>query len=168
MNLPDVSRETVQIAGSLINLGKSLVRRDLLTKTGDLTDEERDILRRSVLQSADLLEGVEFDGPVVDTIRQMQERWDGSGPRGMAGEDIEVCARIVAVANAFVGMVSARAYRDAMSFNRACAILQEEAGSHYDRRPVSALINYLDNRGGRDKWSHYGERPEIGADGREE
>jgi len=168
MDLPEVSRETVEIAGSLINLGKTLVRRELLTKTDNLSDEEREILQRSVQHSADLLEGVEFDGPVVDTIRQMQERWDGSGPRGMAGEDIELAARIVAVANAFVGMVSARAYRDAMSFNRACAILQEDAGSQFDRRPVSALINHLDNRGGRDKWSHYGERPEVGGDGREE
>ncbi len=168
MDLPEVSRDTVEIAGSLINLGKTFVRRELLTKTDDLSDEEREILRRSVQHSADLLERVEFDGPVVDTIRQMQEHWDGSGPRGMAGEDIEIAARIVAVANAFVGMVSARAYRDAMSVNRACAILQENAGSQFDRRPVSALINYLDNRGGRDKWSHYGERPEVGGDGREE
>ncbi len=168
MELPEVTRDTVVIAGSLINLGKTLVPRDILTKTADLTEDEREILRRSVQSSADLLEGVEFDGPVVDTIRQMQERWDGTGPRGLTGEEIEVTARIVAVANAFVGMVSARAYRDAISFNRACANLQENAGSQFDRRPVSALINHLDNRGGREAWSHYGQRPEIDGNGHAE
>lgn len=168
MELPDVTRDTVRISGSLINLGKTLVPRGILTKTEALTDDDRDILRRSVQYSADLLEGVEFDGPVVDTIRQMQERWDGSGPRGLSGDAIEISARILAVANAFVGMVSARAYRDAMSINRACANLQEQAGSQFDRRAVSALVNHLDNRGGRDAWSHYGQRPEIDGDGREE
>ena len=137
--------------------------RELLTKTDDLTDEERDILRQSVQSSADLLEGVEFDGPVVATIRQVQERWDGGGPQGMAGEDIEMSARILAVANAFVGMVSARAYRDPLTFERACSILQENAGSTFDRRPVSALVNILDNRGGNERWAPYREMPKADA-----
>jgi PAS domain S-box-containing protein len=164
MDLPQVAADTVEFAGSLINLGKILVPSALLTKTDDLTDEERETLRQSVQHSAELLEGVEFDGPVVESIRQMQERWDGSGPRGLAGEDIEMGARVLSVANAFVGMVSARAYRDAMSFNRACGILQEGAGTAFDRRPVSALVNHLDNRGGREKWAHYGDRPETAGD----
>lgn len=161
MELPAGECNTVEIAASLINLGKILVPRELLTKTEDLTDEERDILRQSVQNSADLLEGVEFDGPVVDSIRQMQERWDGGGPLGRSGEDIVMGARLIAVANAFVGMVSARAWRDPMTFERASAILLEGANTVFDRRPVSALINYLDNRGGNERWAHYRERPET-------
>lgn len=164
MDLPQVAADTVEFAGSLINIGKILVPSALLTKTDELTDEERETLRQSVQHSADLLEGVEFDGPVVESIRQMQERWDGSGPRGLAAEEIEMGARVLSVANAFVGMVSARAYRDAMSFNRACGILQDGAGTVFDRRPVSALVNHLDNRGGREKWAHYGDRPESEGD----
>jgi HD-GYP domain-containing protein (c-di-GMP phosphodiesterase class II) len=140
------------------------VPRELLTKTTDLTDEEREILRQSVQSSADLLEGVEFDGPVVESIRQMQERWDGSGPLGLSGEDIVTGARLIAVANAFVGMVSARAWREAMPFDAATAVLLEGANTVYDRRPVSALINYLDNRGGRDRWANFGAPPEAAGD----
>ena len=145
-------------------LGKLLLPRELLTKQDELTDDERETLRLSVQNSADLLAGVDFEGPVLATIRQMQAHWDGSGPQGLSGEAIEVTARVLAVVNAFVGMVSARAYRDAIPFNRACAILQDGAGTTFDRRPVSALINYLDNREGRDKWSHFSERPEIPGD----
>lgn len=164
MGLDEVQQETVQIAGSLINLGKLLLPRQLLTKQDELNDEERETLRQSVQNSADLLEGVDFEGPVLATIRQMQAHWDGSGPQGLSGENIEVTARVLAVANSFVGMASARAYRDAITFNRACAILQDGAGSTFDRRPVSALINYLDNRGGREQWLHFGERPDIPND----
>ena len=163
MGLAQVSVDTVDIAASLINLGKVLVPRELLTKTDDLTEEERDMLRQSVQSSADLLEGVEFDGPVVATIRQAQERWAGDGPQGVAGEDIEISARILAVANTFVGMVSARAYRDPLTFERACSILQENTGSAFDRRPVSALVNILDNRGGNERWAPYSAMPEADA-----
>jgi PAS domain S-box-containing protein len=161
MALEKVDADTVDIVGNLLNLGKIVIPPELLTKTADLTDEERQILHDSVLTSADMIEGVEFDGPVVEILRHMQERWDGSGPQGVAGEDIQLGARIVAVANAFVGMVSARAYRAAMPIEDACNTLMEQAGTVFDRRPVSALTNYVDNRGGREQWASFGEPPEV-------
>jgi len=164
MDLSRIEADTADIAASLINLGKVLVPRELLTKTDDLSEDEREILRQSVQSSADLLEGVEFDGPVVRTIREVQERWDGSGQKGISGEDIVQAARIVAVANAFVGMVSARAYRDPLSFDQASGILQEGIDSAFDRRPVSALVNILDNRGGRERWEAYRQRPDPEAE----
>jgi HD-GYP domain-containing protein (c-di-GMP phosphodiesterase class II) len=123
---------------------------EVLAKTGDLTDEERRLLRNSVQVSADIIQDIEFDGPVVDTLRQAQERWDGSGqPHGLKGEDIIITARIIGVANALVGMISDRAFRQGMSVDAAIEILFKEAGKAYDRRVVAALVNYLDNRDGR-------------------
>lgn len=164
MGLDTVQVETVEIVSHLMNLGKILVPEALLTKTGDLTEEERAIIRDSILGSADLLEGVAFDGPVVPTIRHIHENWDGSGPEGLEGENIEVGARVVSVANAFAGMTSARAWRDAMPFDQAYNILMSEADAKFDRRAVSALINYIENRGGKDEWRHFADRP-AGADG---
>src|SRR5262249_40051836 len=87
--------------------------------------------------------------PVVMTLRQAQARWDGTGiPTGLAGEDILITARIVSVANAFVGMVSKRAYREALDIDRAVAAILDQVGKAFDRRPVVALINYLDTQGG--------------------
>ncbi len=153
---------TVDISGNLMNLGKILVPRDVLTKVGDLSDEERGILRDSLFASADLLEGVKFNLPVAETLRQLQEHWDGSGqPRGLKGNMINEGARIITVANAFVGMVSPRAYREALNFNKATSILMEDVDTRYDRKSVSALINTLENRGGREKWQHFSKSPEA-------
>lgn len=63
----------------------------------------------------------------------------------------------MAVANTFVAMVSARAYRKGMDFDRAIAILQKEAGETFDRRAVTALINYIENRDGRSEWASFGD-----------
>ncbi len=162
MGLSKEDTGTVDIAGSLLSLGKILVSQDLLTKVSHINPEERKILLGCYMTSAELLEGVDFDGPVVETIRQVCEKWDGSGALGLAGEDILETARILSVANAFVGMVSARAYRDAITFENASDALLSDAGGRYDRRPVSALINLLDNRGGAAKWAHFQKPSEDG------
>jgi len=155
-----VSR-TVDITGNLMNLGKILVPTKILTKVGNLSDDEKDIVRDSLFASADLLDGVRFDLPVAEALRQLQEHWDGTGqPRGLSGTAISEAARIVSVANAFVGMVSPRAYRGAIDFNKAVSILLEGADMQFDRKPISALINYLENHGGRERWQHFSDLPE--------
>ena len=154
MNLSERETDTAETAGNLLNFGKILVAPELLTKSGDMSEEDRQLVRQSIQTSAELLGGIEFDGPVVMTLRQAQARWDGAGiPTGLAGEDILITARIVSVANAFVGMVSRRAYREALDIDRAVAAILEQVGKAFDRRVVVALINYLDNRGGRAQWA---------------
>lgn len=160
MNLDRTQRETVRIAASLMNVGKIGVPSALLVKNTPLSEEEMKRVRDSLAASAELLEGIEFDGPVVETLRQLREHWDGSGgPRGLKGEAILLPARIVAVANAFVGMVSARAWRAGIGLDEAAQELLGEAGRRYDRRPVAALINILENRGGRDRWRSFRDAP---------
>ena len=161
MNLDDALTETVAIAGSLMNLGKIEVPGDILTKRGGLTPQETALVQKSVLTSAEMVANVDFDGPVYDTLRQLQEHFDGSGaPDGLSGMDIIITARIGAVANAFVGMVSARAWRSGMSFDKALDILLGDGNTRYDRAVVVALAHHLDNRGGRDAWKNFGDPPE--------
>jgi len=162
MSLEPVLLETVGIAGALMNLGKIFVPSELLTANRPLSAEERKMIADSVLTSADLLNDVAFDGPVVETLRQMLENVDGSGqPRGLEGEQILRTARICAVANAFVGMVSARAYRAGLDFDKAIDILLEDTGRRFDRSVVAALVNRLDNHGGRDRWNGFRAPPEA-------
>ena len=154
MGLDAVERETARFAGTLMNLGKILVPESLLTSNATLTDAERRQVHESLTATADLLSGVEFSGPVVESLRQAQEHVDGSGgPRGLKQDEILVTARIIAVANAYVGMVSPRAHRPSLSTDEATATLMAAAGSAYDRRVVAALVNYLDNKGGRDAFA---------------
>jgi HD-GYP domain-containing protein (c-di-GMP phosphodiesterase class II) len=160
MGADDLEMKTADTAGSLMNLGKIFIPPDVLTKTVNLTPEEKKLLFSSHLIAADLLEGVTFEGPVVETIRQMGETWDGKGPLGLKGEEILRTARMLAVANAFVGMVSPRAYRDAMTFEKCCSILLGQMETRYDRKSVTALINFLENRGGMERWAHFREKPD--------
>jgi PAS domain S-box-containing protein len=148
--------ETVEIASALMNLGKIFVPPELLMANRPLSAMEKSLIHESVLTSADLLEGVSFEGPVVETLRQMLESIDGTGkPNGLKGEEILKTARICAVANAFVGMVSARAYRSGLDLDTAIDLLLKDAGTRFDRSVIAALINHLDNHGGRERWAAF-------------
>lgn len=161
MGLAPNDCKTVEIAGNLMNLGKIFISTEVLTKTTDLTPEERAVVGNAYLTTVDLLQDVTFEGPVVETIRQLGETWDGGGPLGLKGEEILVTARVLAVANAFVGMVSPRAYRGGMPFKRAADILIGDTDKKLDRRAVTALVNFLENRGGMRRWAHYSEPPDA-------
>lgn len=100
METEDEMVRTADISGKLMNLGKTLVPVEILSKEGKLTDEEMKIVRDSVQVSADLLENVDFDGPVVDTIRLVQEKWDGSGPKGIEAKEAPLAARTAGRATA--------------------------------------------------------------------
>lgn len=155
MGLTPAEIETAETAGSLMNVGKVLVEPQVLTRSGGLSEDERQHVRQSLLASADLLAGIEFDGPVVETLRHAQERWAGDGPAGLRGDAIPVTARVIAVANAFVAMISPRAHRAGIGIDAAVAGLLEQSGKAFDRRVVAALINGLENRGGREQWAAF-------------
>lgn len=162
MGWPEDIVEAMEIAGRLVNLGKIFVPIDILTKQTPLTDDELLLVRDSMSKGAALLSGVAFNGPVADTLDQMREHWDGSGePNGRAGEDIEPGARVMSVANAFVGIVSARAHRESLGFDKAVDILHEDAGKRYERRVVAALQNILENKNGRERWSDFIKMPDV-------
>ena len=153
MELDEKMVGAVDIAGRLMNLGKLNVPRAILTKRGGLTAEETEIALQGMDRTADFLKDIEFEGPVIDMIRQCREHWDGSGrPVGLAGEEINLGARILLVANTFVAMTSPRAYRDDITFDVALTGVMEGAGKAFDRRVVAALVHQLENTGGRERW----------------
>ncbi|MFT5487558.1 MAG: HD-GYP domain-containing protein (c-di-GMP phosphodiesterase class II) [Paracoccaceae bacterium] len=158
MGLDDELVDVAETAGSLMNVGKLLVSADLLTRAGDLGDDEVRHIRECLAAGAALLEDVPFNGPVVETLRQMTERWDGTGgPRGMSGDEILVTARIVAVANSFVAILNPRAWRPGVDFDQAIDAMLAASGSEFDRAVVAALINRLENHGGRSDWAQLSE-----------
>ena len=151
MGLDDEACETARIAGTLLNLGKILVPESLLTRTTRLSSEELEQVQQGMSATAELLSGVEFSGPVVEVLRQVFERVDGSGaPRGLAGEEILIPAQIVAVANTFVGMISPRAHRPGFSRDQASAELMRLSGAAFDGKVVAALVNFVQNRTAQD------------------
>lgn len=153
MGLSDIDTDAAELAGALLNLGKLLVPANILTKQGALDEGELKVVRESLLASADIVGRIEFEGPVVETLRQSLEKVDGSGfPEGRKGDEIAVTARILAVANAFVALISPRAHRAGMGLDDACHKLMEMVDSAYDRRVIAALVSYIENKGGREVW----------------
>ena len=153
MVLTENEIETAEVAGSLMNFGKVLVPREILTKTSALTAEELRQVRESILTSADILSIIDFVGPVVPTLRQVLERFDGAGaPRGLRGDEIMVTARIVAAANTFVALASPRAHRPSLGFAEAVKVMMKDADTVYDRRVLTALTNCVQNRGDKLEW----------------
>ncbi len=157
LGLPDAEQETLGLAATLANIGKIMLPSELLTKTEALTDADRELLRKHVDYSLELLKGLDFDGPVLDVIAQKQELLDGTGyPRGLGDAAMTLSGRILAVANAFVALVSARAYRQGVSIDDALSQLLKGADRQYDRRVIAALFHVAANR--RD-WSAWVEAP---------
>ncbi len=140
MVLPDKDRETLRLAARLSQVGKIFVPRHLLTRQGKLTPEERQEVARAPEYANGVLRNLQFDLPVPETVSQMGERFDGRGaPRGLKGEEILLCARILSVINAFIAMVSARSYRAGMSIDEAVAQLSRDPG--FDPDVVRALAD---------------------------
>ncbi|MBV9523523.1 MAG: PAS domain-containing protein, partial [Alphaproteobacteria bacterium] len=153
MGLDPSLAETAETAGNLVNFGKLLVPAELLGKAERLSAAEIAMIRSALQATADFIADTAFDGPVVATLRHIQERWDGSGPNGVAGEAIGLAARIVAVANAFVAIATPRAWRAGSDVDCALTQLLAQIGTSFDRRIVAALVSWFDNRGGRAHWS---------------
>jgi len=154
LKLPDDERETLGLAATLANIGKIMLPGELLTKTEPLTPADRELLRRHVDYSLELLAGLDFEGPVLDVIAQKQELLDGTGyPRGLTDEQMTLPGRILSVANAFVALVSARAYRQGVSIDAALEELLRGAGTQYDRRVIAALFHVAANRQDWTRWA---------------
>ena len=78
--------------------------------------------------------------------RYHHEKWNGQGyPDGLAGEDIPLCARIMAVADVFDALVSKRCYKDGMPLEKALSIIKEETGTHFDPVVSEAFLECIED-----------------------
>jgi len=129
------------LSGALLHdVGKIGVPDRILLKPGRLDDHEMGLMRSHVPQGEDIVDGIPSLDEARDVIACHHEKWDGTGyPRGLAGEDIPLSARIFAVADVFDALCSPRPYKDAMPFEQAWGIIRDDAGSHFDPRVVEAF-----------------------------
>jgi len=147
MRLSRNDRQALDLAATLANIGKIMIPKQVLIKTEALTDAEQSLVRTHVNHGIELLEKLDFEGPVLETIAQKQELLDGSGyPRGLQGEAMTLPGRILSVANAYVALTSSRAYREGVSPQQAVHELMTHADILYDRRVLAALFHVVENR----------------------
>lgn len=127
--------------GSLLHdIGKIGVPDSILRKPAKLTDEEWVRMREHPVHGQQILRGIEFLEGAAKVVGQHHEKWDGSGyPLGLREEDIDVCARIFAVADAFDAITSDRVYRKGKSYQEAAKELDDWAGRQFDPKVVDAF-----------------------------
>jgi putative nucleotidyltransferase with HDIG domain len=134
--------EAIAQAGLLHDIGKIGVPEAILGKRGALDPEEWALMRRHPLVGAQIVAPFEFLAAGAATIRHHHERWDGSGyPDGLAGDAIPLGARVVAVADVWDALTSARPYRGALAREAALEHLVAEGGRTLDACVVTAFVS---------------------------
>jgi PAS domain S-box-containing protein/putative nucleotidyltransferase with HDIG domain len=129
----------LRVTGLLHDIGKISVPAEILSRPGKISQTEMMIVRAHAESSYDILKKIAFPWPVAEICWQHHERLDGSGyPRGLAGEDILLEARILAVADVVEAMVSHRPYRPALGMDKALEEIERQKGTLYDPQVVEA------------------------------
>ena len=136
--------QAVRTAALLHDIGKLAVPEHILSKPGPLTAEEFQKVQAHPQVGADIIAAVPFSYPVAPLIQNHHERWDGRGyPRGLKGDDIPLGARILFLVDYFDALTSNRPYHEAMTFEAAVALIEQEAGKALDPRCVQAFVHVL-------------------------
>jgi len=135
-------------ASAMHDLGKIGIPDAILNKPGKLSEDEWDVMQSHASMGTGILK--DSEAPLLQTSAKIagghHERWDGNGyPNGIAGADIPLEARIVAVADVFDALVNKRAYKPAWPIEDAVTLIQAESGSHFDPAVVEAFVNRLDD-----------------------
>jgi putative nucleotidyltransferase with HDIG domain len=127
--------------GSLLHdIGKIGVPDSILRKPAKLTEEEWVRMREHPVHGQQILRGIEFLQGAARVVAQHHEQWNGTGyPLGLRGEEIDINARIFAVADAFDAITSDRVYRRGKSYEAAAQELDDWAGRQFDPKVVEAF-----------------------------
>lgn len=140
LSLARSEMESLGVGAFLHDIGKISVPDAILNKPGKLTAAEWIRMRNHPLYGQQILNGIDFLVAAGRVVGQHHEKWDGSGyPAGLAGKEIDLNARIFAVADAFDAMTSDRVYRAGSSYEKAAAELSRGAGQHFDPMVVEAF-----------------------------
>jgi len=133
MKLSPEDIETLHWAGILHDIGKIGVPDEILNKKGTLTKKEWVIMKEHPVIGAQIVEPVKHLSAVSPIIRAHHEKYDGTGyPYGLAGEDIPLGSRILAVIDAYVAIRDARVYSEAHTHEEAIAELRRSSGTQFD------------------------------------
>ncbi len=142
--------ENLSKASPLHDIGKVGVPDAILLKNGKLTEQEQAVMRTHVSIGYETLLGIHrqykenaFIRMGMDVARYRHERWDGGGYlKGLRGEEIPLAARIMALIDVYDALRSKRVYKKAFSHERAAAILEKGAGSHFDPLLVQVFLKH--------------------------
>jgi putative nucleotidyltransferase with HDIG domain len=135
------TQRVIRIGGLLHDVGKIGVPEDILRKPGKLSDEEYETMKRHTQLGTLIVGGVAGMESIIDIVRSHHERWDGKGyPDGLAGEDIPLLGRLLAVADAFSAMTTDRPYRRGLPWEVALSEIRKNIGTQFDPEMAKAFL----------------------------
>lgn len=134
------------IAGSFLHdAGKIGIPDAILLKPGKLSADEMEVMRTHVAMGEEIVTGAGWLDGGREVVAGHHEKWDGTGyPRGQAGADIALVARIFAIADVFDALCSKRPYKEPFTFDAAMAILRQGSGSHFDPHLIKVFSGLAD------------------------
>jgi PAS domain S-box-containing protein/putative nucleotidyltransferase with HDIG domain len=145
MGLSEERIEGIRMAGLIHDIGKINIPAEILSKPGQLSDIQYNMVKIHAQVGCDILREIKFPWPVAKIVLQHHERWDGSGyPEGLSGEEIILEARILAVADTVEAMSSHRPYRVAHGVERALGEISQNRGTLYDPAVVDACLSLFE------------------------
>lgn len=138
----------IEAAALLHDIGKIRVQNSIINKPGKLTDVEYELIKKHPVFSYEILSGLSTFNKIKDIVLLHHERFDGKGyPNGLAGEDIPIGARIIAIADTYDAITSDRSYRKGQSHEAALAEIKRNAGTQFDSELVELFTGMdLSNR----------------------
>lgn len=141
MGLTPDDLENLRRGALLHDIGKIGIPVAILDKAGRLTDEEYDIIKQHPRIGARIIEPIAAYAPVIPMVLQHHEHFNGRGyPDGVAGEELSLGARILAVADVYDALISDRPYRKGMELEKTLSILKENSGIQFDPKVVEAFL----------------------------
>ena len=146
--LTDKYIEDMVIAAPLHDVGKIHIPDAVLNKPGKLDDSEFTMMKSHASAGGKIIDRVEENAGDINYLRIAKEmaeyhheRMDGKGyPHGITGDEIPLCAKILAVADVFDALISKRCYKEPMPLDKAFSIIAEESGSHFDTDVANAFL----------------------------
>lgn len=144
MGLSVKAASVVELAASVMDVGRLAVPEAVLAQSGPLTTQEWQQMSGHMVAAEALLLKIPELRALAPVVRATHERWDGGGyPDGEVGESIPLPSRIIAACDAFVAMTSDRAFRRALDEVTAIQQVKEMAGSQLDPSVAKALVAQL-------------------------
>ncbi|HJS19801.1 MAG TPA: HD-GYP domain-containing protein [Anaerolineales bacterium] len=145
MGVEGTALEHIRRGALLHDIGKMGIPDSILLKRGELTDEEREVIRQHPVYAYQMLRPIEFLRPALDIPYCHHERWDGSGyPRGLKGMEIPFAARIFPVVDVWDAMISDRPYRKGLPHEEVRKQIKADSGRHFDPNVVKAFLDLED------------------------
>ncbi len=142
MGITGDQEELFHIAAHLHDVGKIGIRDDVLLKAGRLNDEEWEIMKSHSEQGYEILMKAKLFQDVAVIVRGHHERWDGKGyPDGLAGNDIPLGSRLIAIADSIDAMISDRPYRKGLDVSICKEEIKKNAGIMYDPDIVKVAMD---------------------------